>query len=134
VNAGARLRLDHAEQLLTGSDLVGVWPRCTAWLLRLSVEHALAQLWASRYPAVNKCSMRAQLLALTKVVDTDTQHRVSELWQILSHAGHHHHYELSPTVAELRTWLTEARLLVTRLDNGTPSGIDPEVATLFRPG
>ncbi|MFY9806778.1 MAG: hypothetical protein WAK86_05870 [Pseudonocardiaceae bacterium] len=117
MNAGARLRLDHAERLLTGADLAGVWPRCTAWLLRLALEHALAHLWMSRYPEVNSCPMRAQLLALTKVVDTDTQHRASELWQTLSRAGHHHHYELSPTAAELRTWLAEARVIVTQLDN-----------------
>jgi hypothetical protein len=115
MNTDIRLRLDHAEELLTRSQLVSIWPRCTSWLLRLALERALAHLWSSRCPALGSCSARAQLLALGRFVDAETQHRVSELWHALSRAGHHHHYELAPTAAELHGWLQEARHLAARL-------------------
>ncbi|MGH4015687.1 MAG: hypothetical protein ACRDSL_17540 [Pseudonocardiaceae bacterium] len=102
MNSIARRRLDYADALLTGSELAGLWPRCTTWLIRLALEHALNQLWAATHPAIADCTRRAQLLALGAVVDADTQHRVHESWTTLSRAGHHHHYELAPTAAELQ--------------------------------
>jgi hypothetical protein len=33
-------------------------------------------------------------------------------WTALSRAGHHHAYELSPTAAELGTWLESVDVLV----------------------
>lgn len=121
MNDRVHLRLRYADAVLTGNDITGVWPRCTAWLIRLALEHAMNQLWTASHPEMAQCPMRAQLLTLGAVVDTDTQHRVSELWRTLSRAGHHHHYELSPTTAELRRWLAEARILVTRLENAAGS-------------
>ncbi|MGH3847141.1 MAG: hypothetical protein ACRDS0_37830 [Pseudonocardiaceae bacterium] len=116
MNEGSHLRLKYAGLLLTGSEFAGLWPRCTAWLIRLALEHALDHLWATSHPGVAECPMRSQLLVLRVVVDIDTQYQISELWGALSRAGHHHHYELSPTAAELRGWLVEAQTLVTRLD------------------
>ena len=115
MNDGSELRLQYANSLVAGSALVGLWPRCTAWLIRLALEHALNDLWAASHPEIAGCPMRVQLLTLGVAVDAYTQHRISELWGTLSRAGHHHHYELSPTIAELRGWLIEARTLVTRL-------------------
>jgi len=120
--AGAQLRLDHAERLLHAPTLAGVWPRCTAWLIRLALEHALDALWLAHCPAVLRCTKRSQLLALGIVLDQSTQHRVVQLWSALSRAGHHHPYDLAPTVAELRGWLVEASEIVTRLDVAARSG------------
>ncbi|WP_300011100.1 hypothetical protein [Pseudonocardia sp.] len=120
--AGARLRLEHAERLLDGPMLAGVWPRCAVWLIRLALEHSLDALWLARSPEVRRCSKRSQLLALGVVLDQATQYRVVQLWSALSRAGHHHHYDLAPTVAELRGWLAETSDIVTRLDVAARSG------------
>jgi hypothetical protein len=117
MNSATKIRLDHAELLLAGPDFTAVWPRCACWLLRLAVEHALRQFWCSRRPEVADCSWRSQLLALRKFTDADTQHRVCDLWNTLSRAGHHHQYELAPTETELRRWLNEARLLAVQLED-----------------
>lgn len=116
MNPGAQVRLDYAARLLTGSGLTGVWPRCCCWLIRLALEHAMAELWTSRCPDLVTChAMRPKLLVLGKFVDSDTSRRVGELWNILSRAAHHHAYELAPTSAELRSWLDEATVLATRV-------------------
>lgn len=59
-------------------------------------------------------SLRAQMPALGRFVDAQTQHHVSELWHVANWSGHHHHYELAPVSAELRRWLDEALVLVAR--------------------
>ncbi|GAA1256242.1 hypothetical protein GCM10009609_19240 [Pseudonocardia aurantiaca] len=117
MNDGTQVRLDQTEKLLDARSLRGTWPRWAVWLIRLAVEHELDALWARRSPEVVGCSRRAQLLALGVVLDSETQHRVAELWNTLSRAAHHHHYELAPTAAELRGWLDEARLLCAHLAN-----------------
>jgi hypothetical protein len=105
-------RLHHAERLLGRS---GVWARCAVWLVRLALEHALDRLWRSCRPELARCSMRAQLLALGKFRSPEVTRRVTELWDALSWAAHHHPYELAPTSQEIRGWLAEARLLVAEL-------------------
>jgi hypothetical protein len=104
-------RLDLAEKLLDGGRLAGVWPRCAAWMIRLAVEHEIDTVWRRRRPEVLACNRRSQLLALGVVLDGEIQHRATALWTALSRAAHHHHYELAPTAAELRSWLREARRL-----------------------
>lgn len=111
-------RLAHAERMLTGDGPDGHWPRCSVWLCRTALERAVHSAWLRRYPGVEIHEMRTQLLALAKVVDADTQRRAGVLWDVLSRAGHHHHYELTPTTAEIRTWLAETRTLVAELDHG----------------
>jgi hypothetical protein len=56
-------------------------------------------------------SRRAQLLTLTRTIDSDLGSRATVLWYALSRAAHHHAYELAPTGAELRTWHTDVHLL-----------------------
>lgn len=115
MNDGTRLRLDQAEKLLDGESSNGTWPRCAIWLTRLALENELDQLWDRRNPEVRGCTRRSQFLALGVVIDGATSYRVAELWTTLSRAAHHHHYELAPTVAELRGWLNEARPLCAHL-------------------
>jgi hypothetical protein len=117
VNDDAQVRLDQTDNLLDGCSPGGTWPRWAVWLIRLAVEHELDALWARRSPAVTGCSRRAQLIALGVVLDNEIQHRVAELWNTLSRAAHHHHYEIAPTAAELRSWLGEARRLCAHLAN-----------------
>lgn len=111
------LRLDHADRMLTGSRPDGPWPRCAIWLIRIALERAVSAAWTARYPGPEIHQMRNQLLVLVKVVDNDTQYRIGVLWDALSRAGHHHHYELTPTTAEIRSWLDEARALIARLES-----------------
>ncbi|WP_433287804.1 hypothetical protein ACQPZQ_34310 [Pseudonocardia sp. CA-142604] len=117
MNVAAQVRLDQTDNLLEGRSPGGTWPRWGVWLIRLAIEHELDALWARRSPTGMTRSRRSQLLALGVVVDSDTQHRVTELWNTLSRAAHHHHYELAPTAAEVRGWLREARRLCTHLAN-----------------
>lgn len=113
----ATMRLQLAEALLTGSgpDIAGAWSRAAAWSIRLAIEQALHQLWAETVPALNNCSMRAQLLTLPKFVADALAADVSELWHALSRAAHHHEYELAPTASELRSWHDDATRLVSEL-------------------
>jgi hypothetical protein len=109
-------RLELAEKLLDGRRLAGVWPRCAVWMIRLAVEHDIDAVWRRRRPQVLGCNRTSQLLALGVVLDGEIQHRATALWTALSRAAHHHHYELAPTAAELRSWLREARQLCADLN------------------
>jgi hypothetical protein len=101
-----RTALEHADRLLR--DVVpgtrGMWPRCCAWLLRLALERALDDYWATTNPPVRDCSRRAQLLALARYLATDDAEHITQVWNDLSRASHHHAYELAPTAGELRRW------------------------------
>lgn len=105
--------LDHADRMLTGDSR---WPRCSVWLGRTALERAVRQVWLTRHPGVEIHEMTTLLLAVSTIVDAATVRRVGALWDALSRAGHHHHYELTPTAVEIRTWLVEARALVTALE------------------
>jgi hypothetical protein len=124
MSEGSRRRLDYAQRLLDGDpddggSADGVWARSVVWLTRLAIERELDAFWARRSPTGMSHTRRSQLLALGVVVEGDTPYRVTELWNTLSRAAHHHHYELAPTAAELRGWLSEARLLCADLANLT---------------
>lgn len=108
-------RLAAADRLLDGSVPAagGVWSRATAWILRIALEQAVDDLWSRTEPDLARCPMRAQLLALRVVTDPFTAARIAALWTALSHATHHHDYELAPGVTELRRWRDDtARIAV----------------------
>jgi len=92
----------------------GIWPRATALLARQALEAALDDLWSLRAPGVEQCSVHAQLLCLPYYLGSDDTlaEGVSYTWAGLSHAVHHHPYELPPTSAELLEWLTTVEQLV----------------------
>ncbi|MEU4317011.1 hypothetical protein [Nocardia sp. NPDC024068] len=99
-------RLAVVDRLLDGSVPAagGVWSRATAWILRIALEQSVDELWSRTEPDLMRCPMRAQLLALRVLADPATAARVAALWTALSHATHHHDYELAPGVTELRRW------------------------------
>jgi hypothetical protein len=105
-----------ARDLLERADpmTAGIWPRATALLARQALEAALDDLWRLRAPGVEQCSAHAQLLCLPYYLTGDDKlaEGVSYTWAGLSHAVHHHPYELPPTSAELRDWLTTVEQLV----------------------
>lgn len=105
--AAARATLDRPAAL-AGS----AWARSTALLTRQALEIALAGYWTKRAPGMESCSGAAQLLALPFYLDDPAARLAHETWAALSHACHHHAYDLAPTAAELRRWLEAAQTIV----------------------
>lgn len=122
VSHDAFRRLAVADRILDDPELIenGSWPRVCTWLIRLALEHGLDDFWAERNPAmIQVSSRRAQLLTLTRTVDSDLGFRATALWHTLSRAAHHHAYELAPTGTELRSWHSEVTELVVALSSPT---------------
>lgn len=111
-----RRRLIVVDDLADDAAASSVWARTSVWLLRLALEHALADLWATQQPELASATMRAQLLVLPKYLDAEDAWRVSELWHILSRVAHHHAYELTPTSIEILAWRSDVERAVTALE------------------
>jgi len=98
----------------------GLWPRASAWLLRLALESALDDYWTGTAPAVAACrNRRSQNLMLTRYAGAAVARRVGMLWWSLSRAGHHHSYELALTAGELKRLHAEVREVVLLLRSGS---------------
>ncbi|MBF6318786.1 hypothetical protein IU421_03620 [Nocardia cyriacigeorgica] len=110
-------RLAAVDGLLDGTvtDAGGLWSRATAWILRIALEQVVDELWMRVAPELMRCPMRAQLLALRTFAGPLTAARIATLWSALSHAAHHHDYELAPGVTELRRWREETARIVEEL-------------------
>ena len=109
-------RLHEAVRRL-GILTAGIWPRATALLARQALESSLDDLWKLRAPGLERCSLHAQLLCLPYFLTGNDKlaESVAYAWVGLSHAVHHHPYELPPTSAELLAWLTTVEQLVKRV-------------------
>jgi hypothetical protein len=110
--------LAAADRLLT--EVVpgarGTWPRACAWLIRLALEAALDEYWATTNPPVQACrSRRAQLLMLREHVPIDLARRAEYAWVSLSRAGHHHGYELALSVTEIASLRAEVQAVLAAL-------------------
>lgn len=117
-------RLAAVDRLLDGQVTAagGVWSRATAWILRLSLEQAVDDLWERVAPDLARCPMRAQLLALRAYAGPGTAAAVAALWSALSRAAHHHDYDLAPAVADLRRWREQTAALSAALaQSGRPA-------------
>lgn len=112
--ASCRRLLDDADGLLRTMGQ-GLWPRASAFLIRLALEAALADFWRRTQPGVQDCDMSAQLLCLNGYRDQDTVRLAVRAWAALSAACHYHGYELSPTAGELRALHSEVSTLASRL-------------------
>ena len=110
-------RLDTVDLLLAGSvtDAGGLWSRATAWILRIALEQSVDELWARLEPALMRCPMRAQLIALRTFAGPEAAAQVAALWAALSGAAHHHDYELAPSVTDLRRWREQTVATVAQL-------------------
>ena len=108
--------LAAADQLLRTvvPGASGTWPRACAWLLRLELEAALDGFWGRVRPEIATATraQRPKLLMLSAYTGPEVARRVSYVWGALSRAGHHHHYELGITAAELLRLRDELVVLV----------------------
>jgi len=107
--------LDAARDLIRTprSGTAGLWPRAAALLGRQAIESALEEVWRQRAPGVERASVRAQLLCLSRYSDDSAPaYAVAHAWSALTHACHRHPYELAPTAEELEGWLDQASDLV----------------------
>ncbi|MEU7628428.1 hypothetical protein AB0C34_00390 [Nocardia sp. NPDC049220] len=110
-------RFDTVDRLLAGSvtDAGGLWSRAVAWILRIALEQSVDDLWLRLAPALARCPMRAQLIALRAFAGPEVAARVAALWAALSRAAHYHDYELAPSVTDLRRWREQAIALTAEL-------------------
>ncbi len=115
--AEAESSLKQAKDLLRYFDpaTAGMWPRAVALLARQSLESALATFWSTKAPQVARCSSRAQLLSLRAYVDKEIAQQGHQAWVALSHACHHHPYELSPAASELESWILDVEAVKAEL-------------------
>jgi hypothetical protein len=96
-------------------EMTGVWPRASALLAGRALEASLHRLWERRQLDLRGCSMRVQLICLKSYLgDADLAARARHTWSGLRRACHHHPYELAPTAAELRAWLSVVEELAQR--------------------
>jgi hypothetical protein len=108
-----------ARGLLGRADpqTAGLWPRASALLARRAVEATVHRLWERRALDLRGCSMRVQLIFLRAYLgDADLAARAGHAWSALGQACHHHAYELAPTAAELRGWLSVVDELIQKAD------------------
>lgn len=115
--------LDAARRLLERPEArtTGLWPRAAAYLTRQALELLLDELWRKRAPGTEQTSTRAQLICLPSYLQNNRlSGRVSYAWNALSHACHHHAYELAPTAGELRVSLEVAEELLELTGSNSP--------------
>jgi hypothetical protein len=106
--AEARRLLDE-----TPAGTTSAWPRAAALLSRQALEDTLRELWATTAPSLRCAPMRAQLSCLpTYLSPPALAHDVAFTWNALSHATHHHPYELDPVREELDSLITTTRKLI----------------------
>lgn len=108
--------LAEADRMLTAPGGTASWSRACVLLIRLALERALDQYWTAVLPEALRSPMRAQLLVLGHYASEQAAAHASQAWLGLSRAAHHHAYELAPTAAELRGWLTLVRQLIAELE------------------
>jgi hypothetical protein len=126
-DADPRDLLEAADGLLGRAEpaTAGLWPRASAILGLEALEASLQRLWTCRGLDLRGCTMRAQLICLRKYLDDGgLAARAGHAWSALSRACHHHAYELAPTAAELRSWLSVVVELVDAVDRPpTPTAL-----------
>lgn len=111
-------RLRTADNFITDadSDVGGMWPRASAWMLRIAVEQAIQELWRAVSPQMERVTLRAQLLVLPKYIGEEAAGEARLLWSELSATAHHNDYELAPAIQELRRWQEAAERVAGAVD------------------
>lgn len=95
--------LRHAERLLDGSvGAAGSSARLAAFLARQALEDLVDHRCRVLQVDVPRAKMRSKLVILRSLDSTENADAATVAWNRLSNVCHHHPYELSPTVAEVR--------------------------------
>lgn len=122
----SRQLLDAARDMLTRHHadpaIAKLSVRAAAVLGRQALETHLAVSMGGRYPGIQDCPFRSQLLCLQIALDDkELAEEVAHAWSALSGACHHRLYDLAPVAQELTPWLgTVARFIDVPLDPPTP--------------
>ena len=111
--------LASARELINRPDALaaGVWPRTAATLARQAPESAVDAHWRAspQTAAMTRATMRSQLICLPAYLDEQVARQVAFTYAALTAACHYHPYELSPTAAELTSWIADVGALVAQL-------------------
>ena len=116
--------LAAAQRLLDRPDArtAGIWPRAAAILARQALEQGLDAYWRSKGLRLDALATKPQLICLgAYLTDGGIAGRASHAWAALTHACHHHPYEVHASPAELSSWIdTVAEVLhaTDRADKG----------------
>lgn len=93
----------NAQQLLDGTLETGQSPaRLSAFLARQALELTITQRCADRGADITFATTASKLVVLRALTNAETGDAAATAWSALSNACHHHAYELSPTVGEVR--------------------------------
>src|SRR3954471_9196907 len=92
--------LDLARAVLQGQHAVPARQaaRMAALLARQALEDVIESLCG---PELTRATMRTRLVYVRVLVNAEIADRAGVAWHGLSHACHHHAYELSPTPGEV---------------------------------
>lgn len=118
----------QAERLLAGGIAVPAEARRSAcWLARAALEDAVRGHLTARGYHPGSASMRSLLACLEVVSHADSQpaRAAKHAWLGLSQASHHHAFELSPTVSEVRHLIGLVAMLIETLPAGS-TRVEPE--------
>jgi hypothetical protein len=99
--AAVRLLLDHARAVLIGKHGVPQAPRAAAVLGRQALEDAVNDIYRALGMDLRPATMRSRLVSLRVLAGHAVADLAAIAWHGLSHACHHHAYELTPTVGEV---------------------------------
>lgn len=91
--------------------------RAACWIARAALESAVNDLLATQHLPAPDATMRSKLTVLQVkfAQDNDIPARADYAWNGLSRACHHHAFELTPTLTEVRHLI---HLVETLIDGG----------------
>ncbi|AEF41267.1 hypothetical protein [Hoyosella subflava] len=104
MNVSAPVFLHFAQQILDGSVQVehSQTARAAAFLARQALEELVDERCAQIGPNLDRATMTSKLIILRVLGDEPDAEAAASAWHGLSHACHHHAYELAPTAEEVR--------------------------------
>jgi cytochrome c553 len=107
--------LKHAQVVLDGTAWISesVAARAVAFLVRQALEDTVIELCRAANANMDCANMRSKLVALEVLHGGQVSNTAKVAWLGLCNACHHHAYELTPSLQEVRHLLT----LVTTLSS-----------------
>ena len=106
--------VDAASDLLArpGAPVTASYPRAAALLARQALEARVQREWQATEVSLAETNMANQFHALCQLRNAEIAGMAHETWSALSHACHHHPFDLSPTVSELKPLIDTVRTLI----------------------